>query len=86
VAQYVVFSLANSLGRNDGSFGKQVGIVMTPVAVLSFAAVASGLTALKRRPDERRASALAFAGVVIGAVILVLAAAGPLVALTHNPN
>jgi hypothetical protein len=59
---------------------------MTPVAVLSFAAVASGLTALKRRPDDRRASALALAGVVIGAVILVLAAAGLPVALTHNPN
>jgi heme/copper-type cytochrome/quinol oxidase subunit 3 len=82
-----VLLLANALGVNGSdNETRQYTLVMTPVAMLSATAVALGVTALKRRSDDRWVAALAIAGVVVGAVILVLAAAGFLVTMTSNPS
>jgi hypothetical protein len=87
ISQSVVFLLANSLGVTNGDDEeKQFAMFMTPVGILSFVAVACGLTALKRQSDDRWVSALAFAGAALGAVIFLLVATGFLIVFTGNPN
>jgi hypothetical protein len=86
VSQYVVFVVTESLGVNNGSNQqKQVVLFMAPVAIMSFIAVASGVTALKRRSDDRWAGALAVAGLALGAVILLVAAGSMLAVWVHDP-
>jgi hypothetical protein len=85
VSQYVVFVVTNSFGLNNGDDQrKAVALSMAPVAILSFTAVAAGMTALKRRSEDRWVAALAVAGLTVGALIFLLAAAALLVAWTHD--
>jgi hypothetical protein len=86
VSQYVVFVLADTLGLSNGSNQQgQVALFMAPVAIMSLTAVAAGVAALKRRSDDRWASALAIAGVAVGAVILLVAGGAILAAWIHDP-
>lgn len=57
---------------------------MAPVAILSFAAVALGVAALKRRSDNRWVGALALAGAVVGVVVFLLVAVGFVAMLTSS--
>lgn len=87
MSQYLVFVFAGALGFSNGGNDqeKQVALLMAPTAFLSFAAVAAGVLALKRRPEDRWAGALAVAGVAIGAVVLLLAAAALVAMLITDP-
>ena len=87
ISQFMTFLLANYLDlNNDDSQGKQFALIMTPAGILAFIAAVSGVTALKRRSDDRWVGALALAGAVVGVLICVLVAAGFLVLLTSDPN
>lgn len=85
MSQYLVFVFAGALGLGQNDQKKQVALLMAPTAFLSFAAVAAGVLALKRRPEDRWAGALAVAGVAIGAVVLLLAAAALVAMLITDP-
>jgi hypothetical protein len=85
ISQYLAFVVSGPLGLNGNDRGKQVALLIAPSLILSFAAVAAGLTAVKRRPEDRWVAAMSVAGVAVGAVILVLAAATLLAALVSNP-
>jgi hypothetical protein len=85
VSQYVVFVVTETLGVNGSNQQKQVVLFMAPVAIMSLIAVASGVTALKRRSDDRWAGALAVAGVALGAVMLLVAAGSMLAVWVHDP-
>jgi hypothetical protein len=85
ISQYFAFVVTGPLGLTGSDRGKQVALLMAPSLILSFAAVASGLTALRRRPEDRWVAALAVAGVAVGAVIFLLAAAALVAGFTSNP-
>jgi hypothetical protein len=86
ISQYLVFVFAGALGFRTGESDqeKQVAILLAPTALLSLAAVAAGVIALKRRPEDRWVGA--FAGVAVGAVILLLAGAALLAMLITDPS
>jgi hypothetical protein len=84
VSQYLIFLLANALGLGNDGDRKQFAFYIAPVAILSLVGVVCGVVALKRRSDDRWAAALAFAGVAIGGLILLLAAASLLIAYTSD--
>jgi hypothetical protein len=84
VSQYLIFLLANALGLGNDGDRNQFAFYIAPVAILSLVGVVCGVVALKRRSDDRWAAALAFAGVAIGGLILLLAAASLLIAYTSD--
>jgi hypothetical protein len=84
VSQYLIFLLANALGLGNDGDRNQFAFYIAPVAILSLVGVVCGVAALKRRSDDRWAAALAFAGVAIGGLILLLAAASLLIAYTSD--
>ena len=59
------------MGTGQETLGS--GAYIAPVAILSLVGVACSVVALKRRSDDRWVAALAFAGVAIGGLILLLA-------------
>jgi hypothetical protein len=84
VSQYLIFLLSNALGLGNDGDRNQFAFYIAPVAILSLVGVVCGVVALKRRSDDRWAAALAFAGVAIGGLILLLAAASLLIAYTSD--
>jgi hypothetical protein len=84
VSQYLIFLLANALGLGNDGDRNQFAFYIAPVAILSLVGVVCGVIALKRRSDDRWAAALAFAGVAIGGLILLLAATSLLIAYTSD--
>jgi hypothetical protein len=87
ISQFTTFLLADYLGLNsENSQGKQFTLILSPVAILAFAAALCGVTALRRRPDNRWTGALALAGATLGVLVLVLVAAGFVVLLTRDPS
>jgi hypothetical protein len=86
-SQYVVFVLANYLGINgQNDQQKQLVIFMVPVGLLSFLAFVCGVTALKRRPEDRWTTALAVAGGAVGGVVLLMAVVATVVVVVHEPT
>ena len=87
------------LGGFDGRFGcvgiafggfeiggrKQIAFALLPVAALSLVAVCCGVTAVKRRPADRWVSALAVAGTVVGAIVLLMVVTGLFVSWLNDP-
>jgi hypothetical protein len=86
VSQYLIFLLANALGLGNDGDRNQFALYIAPVAIFSLVGVACGVVALKRRSDDRWVAALAFAGVAIGALILLLAATSLLIAYTSDAS
>jgi hypothetical protein len=84
VSQYVVALLAGPFHLGGGR--KQITLVLLPVAALSFVAVCSGVVAVKRRSADRWVSALAIAGAVVGALVLLLVVTAILVSWVSNPG
>jgi hypothetical protein len=87
VSQYLIFLLANTLGLSDDADSRKMfALYIAPVAVLSLVGVACGVAALKRRSDDRWVTALAFAGAVIGGLILALATTSLIIAFTSDSS
>jgi hypothetical protein len=87
LSQYVAFLFSGVFAFNNGDDQvKQAALLMAPTSVLSFIAVAAGVTAVKRRPDNPWAGALAVAGAVVGGLILVLAVAAVLAVWIRDPS
>jgi hypothetical protein len=86
VSQYLIFLLANALGLGNDGDRNQFALYIAPVAILSLVGVVCGVVALKRRSDNRWVAALAFAGVAIGGLILLLAATSLLIAYTSDAS
>ena len=68
-----------------GGGRKQIAFALLPVAALSLVAVCCGVAAVKRRPADRWVSALAVAGTVVGAIVLLMVVTGILVSWINDP-
>jgi hypothetical protein len=86
VSQYLIFLLGNALGLSNDGDRNQIALYIAPVAILSLVGVACGVVALKRRSDDRWVGALAFAGVALGGLILLLAATSLLITYTSDAS
>jgi hypothetical protein len=84
LSQYVVALLARPLHLGGGR--KAMTLALLPVAGLAFVAVCSGVAAVKRRPADRWTSALALAGAVVGAIVLLVVVTAVFVSWVANPS
>jgi hypothetical protein len=84
ISQYLVLLLSGPLHLGGGR--RQITLFMMPVAALSFVAVCCGVAAVKRRPTDRWVAALAIAGTVVGAIVLLVVVTAVLVSWVQNPG
>ncbi len=83
IAQYLVILLDGPFHLAGGR--KQIAFALLPVAALSLVAVCCGVAAVKRRPSDRWVSALAVAGTVVGAIVLLMVVTAIFLSWITNP-